>query len=195
MAWTFDEAGRYKPPGAIKVKDKESGAWAFIYTDACGHAAARVFTASKQRLKPVWGHWFRTPAGRDQRVAEFFAAQRARLAQKAEAKAKSNAPHDVKVGDLFYTSWGYDQTNVDFYQVLDVKGQRVLLNEIGSRLDCNHGGSSMSGREFPVRDQFKGAPVWKRVSMSCGSPSIKIEHRRYASRTDEMTSHYSSWYA
>jgi len=26
----------------------------------------------------------------------------------------------VKVGDVFYTSWGYDQTNVDFYVVLSV---------------------------------------------------------------------------
>lgn len=190
----FDSRGIYRPPGAIKVTDKPSGAWAYIYTDGRGRPCARTFTASKQRLKPVSAYSFQTPANRDKHVADFFAGQRVRLQQKAEAKAKAAAPHDVKVGDLFYTSWGYEQTNVDFYQVLDVKGHRVLLNEIGSRMESNEGGSSMSGREFPIRDQFKGAPFWKRVSMYAGAPQIKIEHRRYASRTREEEGHYSSWY-
>lgn len=34
---------------------------------------------------------------------------------------------DVKVGDFFVSSWGYDQTNVDFYRVvaLTPKGMKV----------------------------------------------------------------------
>lgn len=39
------------------------------------------------------------------------------------------APHDVgvKVGDVFVSSWGYDQTNVDFYKVVGLtpKGVKV----------------------------------------------------------------------
>lgn len=35
--------------------------------------------------------------------------------------------HGVKVGDFFSSSWGYDQTNVDFYKVVGVtpKGVKV----------------------------------------------------------------------
>ena len=26
----------------------------------------------------------------------------------------------MKVGDIFYTSWGYDQTNIDFAQIVEI---------------------------------------------------------------------------
>lgn len=43
----------------------------------------------------------------------------------------------VKPGDIFYASWGYDQTNVDFYEVLEVSptGKSVKVVKIGSRRD------------------------------------------------------------
>lgn len=43
------------------------------------------------------------------------------------------------VGDILYTSWGYDQTNVDFYRVTRVKGKTVYVREIGAtRVDDSH---------------------------------------------------------
>lgn len=39
----------------------------------------------------------------------------------------------ANVGDIMYTSWGYDQTNVDFYQVVRVRGRSVYVCEIGAR--------------------------------------------------------------
>jgi len=27
---------------------------------------------------------------------------------------------DIKIGDIFYASWGYDQTNIDFVQVIGI---------------------------------------------------------------------------
>jgi hypothetical protein len=194
MAWAFDEAGRYKPPGAVKVRDKESGAWAFIYTDAQGHPAARVFTASKQRLKPVWGHWFMSPAYRDQRVAEFFAGQRARLARKAKAKAERSAPHTLTVGAVLYSSWGYEQTNVSFYQVVALKGaSSVMLRKISGEMVDSEGYSSMAGKTRAVRDTFKGEAFAKRVSMYGGRPSVKID-RSETAWLDDGSAHYVSWY-
>lgn len=39
--------------------------------------------------------------------------------------------HDVKVGDVFYTSWGYDQTNVNFFQVIALKGKcSAIVREV-----------------------------------------------------------------
>ena len=37
----------------------------------------------------------------------------------------------VKVNDIFYSSWGYDQTNIDFYQVIDVLPNSVKVVKIG----------------------------------------------------------------
>ena len=51
--------------------------------------------------------------------------------EKKEApKAKANK-YGVKVGDLFYASWGYEQTNVDFFQVVALVGESsVRVREV-----------------------------------------------------------------
>lgn len=36
----------------------------------------------------------------------------------------------VKVGDIFYSSWGYDQTNIDFYEVVGLTGASVKIRPI-----------------------------------------------------------------
>lgn len=35
--------------------------------------------------------------------------------------------YGVKVGDVFYASWGYEQTNIDFYQVIALKGTTMAV--------------------------------------------------------------------
>ncbi|MCP4521001.1 MAG: hypothetical protein GY827_04795 [Cytophagales bacterium] len=46
-------------------------------------------------------------------------------------KNKKNA--NIKVGDILVTSWGYDQTNVDFYQVTKLIGKATVeYVQIGS---------------------------------------------------------------
>lgn len=37
----------------------------------------------------------------------------------------------VKVGDIFYTSWGYDQTNVEFFKVVRCTEKTVWVQETG----------------------------------------------------------------
>lgn len=39
------------------------------------------------------------------------------------AKKAFETTHGVKVGDMFYTSWGYEQTNVDFFQIVELVGK------------------------------------------------------------------------
>lgn len=37
----------------------------------------------------------------------------------------------VKVGDIFYMSWGFEQTNLDFFQVVELKGKtQVIIKEV-----------------------------------------------------------------
>lgn len=45
-----------------------------------------------------------------------------------------------KVGDIFYRSWGYDQTNVDFYQIVSMSktgktGKAVQINSTADTAD------------------------------------------------------------
>ncbi len=66
----------------------------------------------------------------------------------------------VNPGDIFYSSWGYDQTNCDFYQVLSVTASfarlRLLKNEQTE-------GDDWTGKVAPLKDQFaEGAAIIRR---------------------------------
>lgn len=45
----------------------------------------------------------------------------------------SSAESNVVVGDIFYNRWGYDQTNVDFYEVIRLTNRGVEIQPIESR--------------------------------------------------------------
>ena len=42
----------------------------------------------------------------------------------------------MTVGKIFYSSWGYEQTNIDFYKVVEVSksGKTITLQQIGSQV-------------------------------------------------------------
>lgn len=63
----------------------------------------------------------------------------------------------VKVGDFFYASWGYDQTNVDFYKVVGLTAKCVKIVKVGNKTVST---DSYSTKVVPGGD-VKGA--WIRV--------------------------------
>ena len=55
----------------------------------------------------------------------------------AAVKEKVNK-YGVKVGDVFYESWGYGQTNIDFWQVVRLRGTtQIVLRAIKSEVVRN----------------------------------------------------------
>ena len=41
----------------------------------------------------------------------------------------------VKIGDIFVYSWGYEQTNINYFQVVDLKGEKsVVIREIAKEI-------------------------------------------------------------
>jgi hypothetical protein len=72
----------------------------------------------------------------------------------------SAAEAGVKVGDFFYRSWGYDQTNVNYYEVVGISasGKSVKLREV-----CVGRVGSYEGphdRVVPVKGQFYDHCRW-----------------------------------
>ena len=67
-------------------------------------------------------------------------------AAKPKTAAKTNK-YGVKVGDLFYASWGYDQTNIDFFQVIKLVGETSVrvrqVNPQSRRIDAYTDGSTV----------------------------------------------------
>lgn len=84
--------------------------------------------------KPLWHHWFGTAASRLDMIKRSIAGRQAHLKWREERTgARRDFKHTLKVGDTIYTSWGYDQTNVDFYEIVEVKGKSVVVCKIGSK--------------------------------------------------------------
>lgn len=69
-----------------------------------------------------------------------------------ESEQTQNA-EGVHVGDIFHTCWGYDQTNIDFYQVVALKGKHTMvLRGLAEKCELD---ASWNGKTRPVRDEFR----------------------------------------
>lgn len=56
--------------------------------------------------------------------------------------------HPFKAGDIFYSSWGFEQTNIDWYVVLRVTRTQVILQ--ACREDRRYNDEEMRGITQPV---------------------------------------------
>ena len=59
--------------------------------------------------------------------------------------------HNVKIGDIFYTSFGYDMTLVTYYQVVRVTAKRATVKEIKRKIIS---GDGLQGKCSPIKDSF-----------------------------------------
>jgi len=61
-------------------------------------------------------------------------ADEKRKAEKREAQKALNASDFFEVGSIIYNSWGYEQTNVSFYQVVKMTKKRITVREISQSM-------------------------------------------------------------
>lgn len=126
---------------------------------------------SGKRAKKDWHYSFKTRERVDAAVAQLLEGIKQSQDLKALQKAKRLQPHDVKVGEVFKCSWGYDQTNVDFFEVVGVTGSMVEVRPIAQMSEET---GFMSGECAPKVGLYIGETMRKKVSMSGDSPSIRI---------------------
>lgn len=135
----------------------------FERNPATGKVSAKGF--SGKRAKPDFYYSFGTnEKRRAEHVAEYVANLRARRDRKANDAAERKAfRHTLQVGDILYTSWGYDQTNVEFFQVVERSQFTVKIREIKQRTVGTTGPDSW--RTMPIADAFFGPTATKRVQV------------------------------
>ena len=109
-------------------------------------------------------------------------------------------PNPFKVGDVFYDSWGYDQTNIDFYQVVETTARTVTLREIASRVEHRSGYSDMSHFVTPDPDVFLNDKTIRHTVQwcDCGEdkpPTGRIASKHGSCQLYDGTAKYESWYA
>lgn len=84
--------------------------------------------------------------------------------------------HGVKPGDIYYYSWGYDQTNIDWYQVISVTKASAKLKKLEDKKSSD-GSTTMTGKTVPIPNKFqKDAPITRRISSFSGEPYMKMDH-------------------
>jgi hypothetical protein len=96
--------------------------------------AAKVYAIGfrGKALKPAFHERYSTAEHRAQVVQEWIGRLQKYADEKVAAReAKKAWQHGLKVGDIFVCSWGYDQTNIDYFEVVGLHGKSVDVLEIG----------------------------------------------------------------
>ena len=190
-------AERFIRAGSVKVTDKSSDAVAYLWTSANGKPGAAVYYGKQS--KPISNYYYRDEKSRAFTIAGLFDARRARLKAKADDRAKDKAfVHSYKVGDIFERVWGYDQTNVNYWEVTKVKGKFVWVREIAQE-EIDTGG--MTGKTTPLPGKFQANEPEKKCLAQDGR--IKINHYAWAyyakpkmiAGVPTYGTHYTSSYA
>ena len=117
------------------------------YRGKSTHMAFNYSFRSLEQMNTYIDEFFKSVQGHQERITQ----------RRTERKEFKTA---LKPGDILHTSWGYDQTNVEFFQVLEVSKNTIQIREIGQ--DYKELGY-MQGQTKPVKDQFlKDEPVLTR---------------------------------
>ena len=92
----------------------------------------------------------------------------------AEIRPYEEPRHNIKIGDIFYNSWGYDQTNIDFFQVVSVTAKTVSIREIRGNI-TEYNAHNMTGHTEAKKDCFCGETIRKTPFFSHGSWYLNME--------------------
>lgn len=185
----------YIRKGSIRVTPKCGGIEFYLY-ELAGKPYAMCFAG--KAIKPTWHFKFSSPAGREKRIRDAISYQigrQERIAAEAAAKKAAAAKgHGLEPGLILVSSWGYEQTNVDFYEVIEKIGATMVrIEKIGSQsaTDGSAGQSSMSDRVVPDPEKRTGE-----FSKHKAHPDGRIKIASYASAyLWDGLPRYCSWYA
>jgi hypothetical protein len=113
---------------------------AIVYTYAGKNDMPAAIAYIGKQSKAYFHYRFMNAVQRAEHIEKFFASMERTQAFKQERKAEKTAAHSIKVGDILYASWGYDQTNIQFFQVIAVTKGTVTFGEIAQNaVEGSHG--------------------------------------------------------
>jgi len=151
-------------------------------------------TFSKKAKNKFWYIQFLSYDRMMKKIEETISNAVSRKKTQEEYKAKRNKPHTLEVGDILYASWGYDQTNIDFFKVVELVGKtQVKIIGVDTNIESVPGcasqdlatpsNSSSDANIFtrkynPTLKKYEPVTLLKKVDGS--NNSIKISSYAYA---------------
>jgi hypothetical protein len=161
----------YIPKNAELIKDEQSDAVVYVHDN--GKPTAMGFAGRAQ--KPLFHHCYRSGEERERAVLRFFQTRREHTARKIQQREERKAfTHGCQVGDILVSTWGYDQTNVDFYEIVALKRKQVVLCRI-------HAKAKETGRDYGICVPLPGAYVgepFRRLATRYGVGIDKVRTAR-----------------
>lgn len=171
----------YIPKHSTKVADKLSDAVAYIsqFVGPNGERYVAMGFVGKAQ-KPSFHYTFKTEERRAAYVREFFTNRQAAIKSVSDRREKRKAEgRGLVVGDVLRSSWGYEQTNIDYYEVTALIGDTMVeLRELcQERLET----AWMQGKCVPMPGSYTKAEPMRRVAKS---GVVAIESWRHASKVE-----------
>lgn len=160
----------YIPKGAIKIAPKDLPVVFYVKTrehDCTAFAGSAMCFIGKQS-KPAWHYSFRKSQHMFDKIKDQIASVQISEENKAKRKAERSKPHTLQVGDILYSSWGYEQTNVDFYKVKRLIGKSMVeLIEVANKHVEGSGEShGMADQVIALPEVELGATFKRKASAS-----------------------------
>jgi hypothetical protein len=179
----FDRSVYLTGKDNLQEVDNE-GAEVAIYTYDSGNGKPAAIGFKRKQSKSYFHYTFRTEDQRKEYIEKEIKENKGISDWKNERKEqRKNFKHDFKEGDILYSSWGYDQTNIDWYQVVGVTDKGIKIREIGGEdVDDSH--------VVPIKDHFVGPSMTKLVTPN---GSIKIKSFAYAQKWDGKPKYRTPW--
>lgn len=180
---------RFIPNGFVEQRHEDLDLVFYVSPDDVETASAICYEG--RRLKPSFHYRYRSAERRAEAIANCVDSRQKRHESKLKLQQERKAfKTTLVVGDILSTSWGYEQTNVEFFQVIKVKSaKRIVIREVSKMLTQDDDAHDC-GTVVPSKDSFIGDEIEKTVTIG---ESVKFESYRRASKWDGRPM-YCSWY-
>lgn len=171
--------------------------------DAAG-AVGRVAKCAKlwrgKARNPIANYVFRDDEHRDRFIANQIEADAAYDREQAKRRAAREAHRQemleqIQIGTLLHYAWGWEQTNCEFFQVVERRGQVVTIRRIiGKEVPGSMHSHGMACMLRPAPDAFAGGSIAEKLIKRIGPYGITMPYGT-ATPCREDDEFYCSWYA
>lgn len=149
---------------------------------------AIAFVANQN--KPLFHYRYPNEAARDQSIEKAAKDRRDTLERKQKKQQERREfKHEFNVGDILYTSWGYDQTNCSFFEVTKILGPKAVeIRELAQATDHSERGADYV---VPIPGRYARHSQLMRKMVAPGN-RVKIESYAHAHKWDGKPKYQTS---
>ena len=139
-------------------------------------------------------YFYRSIEARQEEIDRVVAREKSRATERQKKiDARKAFVPTAKAGDIFVSSWGYEQTNVDFFLLESIKGKTGTFVKIGQyQVEGSEGSGGMSCEVMPSPETIIGERFTKRIGVTMGTESFMNDSKYVAKWSGK--SKYKSWY-